>query len=28
VFRFDQLPEAKTYVESGAQIGKVVVRVE
>jgi NADPH:quinone reductase-like Zn-dependent oxidoreductase len=28
VFRFDQLPEAKTYVESGAQIGKVVVRLD
>lgn len=27
VFAFDQLPEAKAYVESGAQIGKVVVRV-
>jgi NADPH:quinone reductase-like Zn-dependent oxidoreductase len=28
VFPFDQLPLAKTYVESGAQIGKVVVRLD
>jgi NADPH:quinone reductase-like Zn-dependent oxidoreductase len=28
VFPFDQLPLAKAYVESGAQIGKVVVRLE
>jgi len=28
VFGFDQLPEAKAYVESGAQIGKVVVRID
>ena len=27
VFPFDQLPMAKAYVESGAQIGKVVVRL-
>lgn len=27
VFPFDQLPMAKAYVESGAQIGKVVIRV-
>ena len=28
VFPFDQLPMAKEYVESGAQIGKVVVRLD
>lgn len=28
VFPFDQLPMAKTYVESGTQIGKVVVRLD
>ena len=28
VFAFDQLPLAKAYVESGAQIGKVVVRLD
>ncbi len=28
VFPFDQLPIAKAYVESGAQIGKVVVRLD
>lgn len=28
VFPFDQLPMAKAYVESGAQIGKVVVRLD
>ncbi len=28
VFAFDQLPEAKKYVESDAQMGKVVVRVQ
>jgi NADPH:quinone reductase-like Zn-dependent oxidoreductase len=28
VFAFDQLPMAKAYVESGAQIGKVVVRLD
>jgi len=28
VFAFDELPKAKAYVESGAQIGKVVVRLE
>ncbi|HKA46149.1 MAG TPA: zinc-binding dehydrogenase [Burkholderiales bacterium] len=28
VFPFDRLPEAKAYVESGAQIGKVVVRLD
>jgi NADPH:quinone reductase-like Zn-dependent oxidoreductase len=27
VFTFEELPAAKTYVESGAQIGKVVVRM-
>ena len=27
VFRFDQLPDAKTYMESNAMIGKIVVRV-
>jgi NADPH:quinone reductase-like Zn-dependent oxidoreductase len=28
VFAFDDLPAAKAYVESGAQIGKVVVRMD
>jgi len=28
VFAFDELPAAKAYVESGAQIGKVVVRLD
>jgi NADPH:quinone reductase-like Zn-dependent oxidoreductase len=28
VFPFDELPAAKAYVESGAQIGKVVVRLD
>ncbi len=28
VFPFDQLPAAKAYVDSGAQIGKVVVRLD
>ena len=28
VFRFDELPAAKAYVESGVQIGKVVVRLD
>jgi NADPH:quinone reductase-like Zn-dependent oxidoreductase len=28
VFSFDELPAAKAYVESGAQIGKVVVRLD
>jgi NADPH2:quinone reductase len=28
VFAFDQLPAAKAYVDSGAQIGKVVVRLD
>ena len=28
VFAFDQLPEAKKYVESNAMVGKVVVRVQ
>jgi NADPH:quinone reductase-like Zn-dependent oxidoreductase len=28
VFSFDQLPLAKAYVESDAQIGKVVVRLD
>ena len=28
VFAFDALPQAKAYVESGAQIGKVVVRLD
>jgi NADPH:quinone reductase len=28
IFPFDQLPLAKAYVESGAQIGKVVVRLD
>ena len=28
VFRFDELPSAKAYVESDAQIGKVVVRLD
>ena len=28
VFAFDELPKAKAYVESGTQIGKVVVRLD
>ena len=28
VFSFDELPAAKQYVEAGAQIGKVVVRID
>ena len=28
VFAFDQLPAAKAYVDSGAQVGKVVVRLD
>jgi hypothetical protein len=28
VFAFDQLPEAKKYVETNAQLGKVVVRIQ
>ena len=28
VFAFDELPAAKAYVESGVQIGKVVVRID
>jgi NADPH:quinone reductase-like Zn-dependent oxidoreductase len=28
VFAFDELPAAKTYVESGSQIGKIVVSVD
>jgi NADPH:quinone reductase-like Zn-dependent oxidoreductase len=27
VFPFDQLPAAKAYVETNAQLGKVVVRI-
>jgi NADPH:quinone reductase-like Zn-dependent oxidoreductase len=28
VFPFDQLPAAKAYVDAGAQIGKVVIRLD
>ena len=28
VFAFDELPQAKAYVEAGTQIGKVVVRLD
>jgi NADPH:quinone reductase-like Zn-dependent oxidoreductase len=27
VFSFDELPAAKAYMESNAQVGKIVVRV-
>jgi NADPH:quinone reductase-like Zn-dependent oxidoreductase len=27
VFSFDQLPEAKSYVESNSQVGKVIIRI-
>jgi NADPH:quinone reductase-like Zn-dependent oxidoreductase len=27
VYGFDQVPEAKAYVESDAQLGKVVIRM-